>query len=136
MRTETITASDGRSVVLVVPPLPGQCWEAVRIESHTARSGAALGLLLAAGGITSPDKPSGKPWRPIALHRHRGGMETWGYAVFNAVANHTGWDPMAVSGVADMAFVLMTDETLSGEDVESAQGFFSAPFLETMAREE
>jgi hypothetical protein len=136
MRTEIITAGDGRSVHLAVPPLPGQCWEAMRIESATARSGAALGLLLAAGGVFTPDKAKGRPWRPTPLHRHRGDMASWGYSVFNAVSSHTGWDALVVSSLADSAFVLMADEVLSGEDIESARGFFSAPFLQRGQGEE
>lgn len=137
MRTETITAGDGRRVVLVVPPLPGQCWEAMRIQSATARSGAALGLLLAAGGVETP-QDGGKvgKWRPKPLHRFRGGMEEWGYSVFNETKAHTGWPVLTVSALADSALVLLTDETISGEEVDRASGFFSAPFLESPSGEE
>lgn len=135
MRTETITAGDGRSIRLVVPPLPGQCWEAMRIQSATARSGAALGLLLAAGGIESPGS-NGRPWRPLPLAKHRGSMEEWGYSVWNAVKAHTGWGVVSVSALADAALVLMTDTIISGEEVDRAAGFFSAPFLEKLAEGE
>jgi hypothetical protein len=137
MRTETINASDGRTIRLVVPPLPGQCWEALRIQSATARSGAALGLLLAAGAIETP-QDGGKvgKWRPPALQSHRGSMEDWGYTVFNAVKAHTGWGVALVSGLADAALVLVMGETISGEEVDRAAGFFSAPFLETKSAEE
>lgn len=133
MRTETITAGDGRTIRLVVPPLPGQCWEALRIQSATARSAAALGLLLQAGSVDTPkDGEKVHKWRPPPLAKHRGDMESWGYVVFNAVKNHTGWPVASVSGLCDAALVLMMDETLSGEEVDRAAGFFSAPFLETM----
>jgi hypothetical protein len=127
MRTETINASDGATVTLVVPPLPGQCWEAMRIPSQGAKFGAAIGLLLAAGGIAVPGRD--KSWRPTPLHRHRGTFEDWGWHVYNAVCVITGWSPFLLDRVGMAAIALMSEAFITAEDLEAADGFFSGPLL-------
>ena len=127
MRTETITASDGITVTLVVPPLPGQCWEAMRIESQGAKFGAAVGLLLAAGGVSVPGRSS--PWRPNPLHKFRGSFEAWGWCVYNAACVVTTWSPFLLDRVGMAAIALMSEEFITAADLEVADGFFSGPLL-------